>query len=250
VQKCQVCGRRFDPLDFQVVIPELCRGFDRIECAQAARALASPGSRIAPAPLAAAVEAIGPAAAGPAGTLQPLAAPAATIGLLAAGTTAAVSLWLRVVGTDPAGFPFIRSDAPEAAASQRVESRVSQRTPETMAPATNPTSSPTETPRRIVITAPTAGSTTVAEPESRVEQSVLARQPSAGDRTVGQQAGGEEKNGGKSKGKDKSHTGKAKGHVKHGGSGGHGGVHSGGPGRNSGHGQENGAVHGKGRGPR
>ena len=56
MQGCQVCGRSFDPLGFQVVVPELGRGFDRIECAQSARTLAGPGSRLAAAPLVAIVE--------------------------------------------------------------------------------------------------------------------------------------------------------------------------------------------------
>jgi hypothetical protein len=125
VQDCQVCGRRFDPLGFQVVVPELARGFDRIECAQSARAHASPGSRIvATTPLVAVLEPIGlPLARATAIALRPLGAPAATLGLLAAGTAAAVLLWLRVVGTDSANFPFT-SAAPPAVAQETVESYV------------------------------------------------------------------------------------------------------------------------------
>ena len=104
-------------MGFQVVIPELGRGFDRLECAQSARARAGPGSRIAVAPLATVVEPIAVAAAAPVAltALRPFGAPAATLGLLAAGTAAAAVLWLRVLGTDPAGFPLSRGDAPQAA---------------------------------------------------------------------------------------------------------------------------------------
>jgi hypothetical protein len=252
VRNCHVCGRRFDPLDFQVVIPELGRGFDRIECAQTARALASPGSRIAAAPLAAVVEPIGLAAPGPTAALQTFAAPAGTIGLLAAGTAAAVFLWLRVLGTDPVGFPFIRADAPRAAAAATVESRVSRRTPETTAPVTEAATPQAENPRRIVISAPSSGGSTVAGQAAGGEPTVLARQPSASDRGVDQQGSGKGKGNSKAKGKgkDKGHHGNAQGHVKHGGSGGggQGGGHAGGPGGSSGHGQGNGGGYGKSHG--
>jgi uncharacterized membrane protein YgcG len=121
VQDCHVCGRRFDPLGFQVVVPELGRGFDRVECAQSARALASPGSRIAATPLAA----IGrpaalAAAAAPVPIFRALSSPAATAGLLTVGTVAAAFLWMRVLGTDSVGFPFQRESAPRAVAGATV----------------------------------------------------------------------------------------------------------------------------------
>lgn len=126
MQDCQVCGSRFDPLGFQVVVPELGRGFDRIECAQTARALASPSSRIAAAPLVAVVEPLGgpvPPARAPT-AWRSLAAPAAAIGLLAAGSAAASFLWVRALDTDTAGFPLARSAAPPASAHESVEARV------------------------------------------------------------------------------------------------------------------------------
>lgn len=120
MQDCQVCGRRFDPLRFQVVVPELARGFDRLECARSARSAAGPGARIAAAPLVAVVEPLAALAAPSTSPvpLRPLGAPAATLGLLAAGTAAAIFLWLRVLGTDPARFPFDRSAAPPAVAGE------------------------------------------------------------------------------------------------------------------------------------
>jgi hypothetical protein len=128
VQDCQVCGRSFDPLGFQVVVPELGRGFDRIECAQSARALAGPGSRLAATPLVAIVEpvptALMPAALGSARALRPLGTPAATLGLLAAGTAAAVFLWLDALGADPSSFTLGRLSAPPAFGHQTIQAHV------------------------------------------------------------------------------------------------------------------------------
>jgi hypothetical protein len=128
VQDCQVCGRSFDPRAFQVVVPELGRGFDRLECAQTARALAGPGSRVAATPLVAIVEpraaGLMPAAAGSTRALRSLATPAATLGLLAAGTAAAVFLWLRVLGVDPSSYTLGRLSAPPAFGHQTVQAQV------------------------------------------------------------------------------------------------------------------------------
>lgn len=126
MQDCDVCGRRFDPLDFQIVVAELGRGFDRIECARSARALASPGTRIAAPPLVAVVEPLGAPAAtsGAAAALRPIAAPAATLGLLAAGTAAAALLWLRVLGPETAAFPLGLAETPPAAGQESVQAHV------------------------------------------------------------------------------------------------------------------------------
>jgi hypothetical protein len=134
VQDCQVCGRSFDPLGFQVVVPELGRGFDRIECAQTARALAGPGSRVAGAPLVA-IEPLAaglvPAAAGSASALRPLGASAAMLGLLGAGTAAAVFLWLRVLGADPSSYTLGRLSAPPAFGHETVQAQVEPARPPT-----------------------------------------------------------------------------------------------------------------------
>jgi hypothetical protein len=110
------------------VVPELGRGFDRIECAQTARTLAGRANRAAAAPLAAIVEplaaALVPAAAGPTPSLRPLGTPAATLGLLAAGTAAAVFLWLRVLGADPSSFTLGRLAAPSAFGRETVQAHV------------------------------------------------------------------------------------------------------------------------------
>jgi len=135
VQDCQVCGRSFDPLGFQVVVPELGRGFDRIECAQSARTLTGPGSRLAATPLVAIVEpvpaALMPAAVGSARALRPLGTPAATLGLLAAGTAAAVFLWLNALGTDPSSFTLGRLSAPPAFGHQTIQAHVQPAPPRT-----------------------------------------------------------------------------------------------------------------------
>jgi hypothetical protein len=120
VQNCEVCGRRFDPLRFQIVVPELSRGFDSIECANRARSQALPGSRIRVVPL---VAVVAPVAArtpggGPGLLGLPLAPSAATLGLLAAGTAAAVLLWLPVVSPDPTSFPLTNSAAPSAVSAE------------------------------------------------------------------------------------------------------------------------------------
>ena len=38
MNRCRICGRSFDPLGFQVLVPGLSEGFDRVECAEKARA--------------------------------------------------------------------------------------------------------------------------------------------------------------------------------------------------------------------
>ena len=129
MQSCQVCGRTFDPLDFQIVVPELGRGFDRIDCARSARVLASPGSRFAAVPLIGlAAPAATPASAAAFATTVPvqrlLGSTAATLALLAAGTAAAALLWVRVVGTDTSSYTLGRLTAPPAFGHDRVESQI------------------------------------------------------------------------------------------------------------------------------
>jgi hypothetical protein len=144
--QCRVCGRDFDPLRFQLVVPGL-GGFDSVECAEQARSHLGPAS--APAPVAAVVSPF-PAAA--AAAAAPLAAAAgepgqpllvgANLALLAAGTAATLFLWFRVFGADPspldlsgaglAGAPaFERSTVPaQISASRRSPTRPSEPAPE------------------------------------------------------------------------------------------------------------------------
>ena len=125
MQSCQVCGRSFDALGFQVVVPELERGFDRVDCAKSARRMASPGSRLAAAPLVALASPAAPVAFA-AGRRAPrlLGSTAAMLGLLAAGTAAAALLWVRVVGTDPSSYTLGRLTAPPAFGHDRVQTHV------------------------------------------------------------------------------------------------------------------------------
>jgi hypothetical protein len=146
MQSCQVCGRSFDPLEFQIVVPGLGRGFDRIDCAKSARAMASPGSRFAAAPLLAlATPAAAVAFAARPRAPRLLGSTAATLGLLAAGTAAAALLWVRVVGTDTSNYTLGRLTAPPAFGHDRVQAQVEA------APATpGPVKAPTVTVERVV----------------------------------------------------------------------------------------------------
>lgn len=131
--RCRVCGREFSPSGFQVVVPGLGQGFDRVECALEASALGLPaiappaatGAIVAPVAVAAGAATGAPpavaAASGEAGRAPLLVG--ANLALLAAGTAATVYLWLRVFGADPTSLvlpadsaapPFERSTIPAA----------------------------------------------------------------------------------------------------------------------------------------
>jgi hypothetical protein len=232
-------------MGFQVVIPELGRGFCRIECAQSARALAGPGSLIAVAPLAAVVEPIAAAAAAPVAltALRPFGAPAATLGVLAAGTAAAAFLWLRVVGTDPAGFPLLRGAAPPAAAGETIEARVAESLIGTATAVAEPFDQRADTPRRIFISTTASTRDAAGRPTTAGEPPRVARRP-ADQRGGDSQGGG--KHGAKDKVKSNGHQGKGLGHAKHGdGYGQHSPGHGSSPGASSGNSQGKSAGHGK-----
>lgn len=126
---CRVCGRAFDPSGFQVVVPGLGEGFDRVECAEIALARGIPP---APPP-------IPPPAEGeafPAPTLVAAAAPVpaaharrpflvgANVALLAAGAAAAVYLWLRVFAADPSSSLTLAGSATPAQGRATVPSQI------------------------------------------------------------------------------------------------------------------------------
>ena len=74
---CRVCGRQFEPMGFQVMVPGLQHGFDRVDCALEASALELPGTRsLEPTP--AVVPVLAP-------SVAPL--PALAVGALPATTT-------------------------------------------------------------------------------------------------------------------------------------------------------------------
>jgi hypothetical protein len=238
VQDCQVCGRSFDPLGFQVVVPELGRGFDRIECAQSARTLAGPGSRLAATPLVAIVEpvppALMPAAVGSASALRPLGTPAATLGLLAAGTAAAVFLWLNALGTDPSSFTLGRLSAPPAFGHQTIQAHVEPAPPRT-GPAERKApdrAAPVTVVQVVTAPSPTAPSPTGLAPAPATD-GADEPQPSSPPtlaRPATQPRGGS----GPGKATGKGHAKHGKGHAKHGETD---GAHS------PGHGQGKGKKH-------
>jgi hypothetical protein len=182
MQNCQICGRSFDPFGFQVVVPELGRGFDRIDCAKSARALAGPGSRIAAAPLVALAAPVAATAALPARAAA-IAAPvprvlgstAATLGILAAGTAAAVLLWMRVVGTDTTSYTLGRLTAPPAFGHKTVRAQIAPAPQAGLALGT-PATAPVE--NLVVVASPTlraAGATSRAGTQERFSPAVPAR---------------------------------------------------------------------------
>ena len=222
MQNCEICGRSFDPLGFQVVAPELGRGFDRIDCARGARALAGPGSRIAAVPLialaapAAATAAV-PATLAAAGAPAPrvLGSTAATVGLLAVGTAAAVLLWMRVIGTDTANYTLGRLTAPPAFGHETVQTQVAPPAAPGQAP-----SKPAAVPPEKLVTVQTPTSVPVAVTPGGAGQRSSLR-PSGGTAKAASRPGNET---------GKGHAKRGKGHAKHGG--GH---------HHAGHGQGHGA---------
>jgi hypothetical protein len=182
MQNCQICGRSYDPLGFQVVIPELGRGFDRIDCARTARALAGPGARIAAVPLVALAAPVAATAALPA-MAAAVAAPvprvlgstAATLGILAAGTAAAVLLWMRVVGTDTTSYTLGRLTAPPAFGHKTVRAQTAP-APEAGLALGTPVTAPVE--KLVVLASPTlraAGAASRAGTNVRPSPAVPAR---------------------------------------------------------------------------
>lgn len=238
MQDCQVCGRSFDPLGFQVVVPELGRGFDRIECAQSARTLAGPGSRLAATPLVAIVEpvpaALVPAAVGSASALRPLGTPAATLGLLAAGTAAAVFLWLNALGTDPRSFTLGRLSAPPAFGHQTIQAHVEPAPPRS-GPAERKApdrAAPVTVVQFVTAPSPTAPSPTGLAPAPATD-GADEPQPSSPP-TVARPATQPRGGSGPGKATGKGHAKHGKGHAKHGETD---GAHS------PGHGQGKGKKH-------
>ena len=256
MQSCQVCGRSFDPLGFQIIVPELGRGFDRIDCARSARTKASPSSRFAAAPLVALAAPGGAAALAGVGAGAPvyrlLGSTAATLGLLAVGTAAAALLWVRVVGTDTSSYNLGRLTAPPAFGHDRVQTQV-EAAPTPAGPAkvpAGPAKSPTVT---VVVTVPSpAGGVSGLEPAEPPAPRTsppdrLSRPPTLASRSAHETGKGHPKIG--------------KGHSKHGEVG---GLHTPGHGKSSqqgrkskatggapggrGHGHGHGQGHGHGNG--
>jgi hypothetical protein len=199
--RCRVCGREFDPGRFQVVVPGLGQGFDRVECAEEARTLLGPEA--APPALAAVVHPFPAAAPAALASAAPLAAAGidarrpllvgANLALLAAGTAATVFLWFRVFGADPAALELSDPGLAAAPAFERstIPAQISSGTP------SRARSKPGSEARRAASTPTTAsssvqeaGGTLVAAREPAVPSSPV-RAPSGGDgAAVGGGSGG------------------------------------------------------------
>jgi hypothetical protein len=111
--RCRICGREFDPRGFQVVVPGLGMGFDRVDCALEASATGIPlVESPPPLPIAAprpalalpamAVAGASPLPAAGAASVRPSLLVGANLALLAAGTAATIYLWMRVFSPDAA----------------------------------------------------------------------------------------------------------------------------------------------------
>ncbi len=132
---CRVCGRQFDPQGFQVMVPGLPYGFDRVDCALEAHALGLPPvqtvdpapavMRALPTPLA-----VVPALAGGPGVIvraensRPDFLTGVNLALLAAAAAATFYLWLRVFGVDAGPIPFPAANASTAFAKSSVPAAI------------------------------------------------------------------------------------------------------------------------------
>jgi hypothetical protein len=199
--RCRVCGREFDPGRFQVVVPGLGQGFDRVECAEEARTLLGPEA--APPAVAAVVHPFPAAAPAALASATPLAAAAtdarrpllggANLALLAAGTAATVFLWFRVFGADPAAFELSDPGLAAAPAFERstIPAQISSGTPSRVR--SKPGSEArraASTPSRASSSVQEAGGTLVAAREPAVPSSP-GRAPSGDERAaVGGGSGG------------------------------------------------------------
>lgn len=120
---CRVCGRQFDPQGFQVMVPGLKHGFDRVDCALEALAVGLPprpnadaapaAPRALPTPLASVPALAAGPAVGRVESGRPQLLAGVNLALLAAGTAATIYLWLRVFGADagPISFPAANASA-------------------------------------------------------------------------------------------------------------------------------------------
>ena len=138
---CRVCGRQFDPLGFQVTVPGLPHGFDRVDCALEASALSPSEPRSAepvPAPVRALPTpvagvpalAIGPSPFVRTESVRPQLLAGANLALLAAGTAATIYLWLRVFGADAGPFSSLAERASQAFGRTSVATAIDLSPPE------------------------------------------------------------------------------------------------------------------------
>jgi hypothetical protein len=142
---CRVCGRQFDPMGFQILVPGLQHGFDRVDCALEASALELPETRsVEPAPTAVPAVplsiaplpalAVGPMPTARAETARPHLLGGANLALLAAGTAATIYLWLRVFGADTGPFSFLAERASQAFGRTTVAAAIDLTPPRELGP--------------------------------------------------------------------------------------------------------------------
>jgi hypothetical protein len=139
--RCRICGREFDPRGFQVVLPGLGLGFDRVDCALEASAAGVPlVESPPPLPVAAPRPALAlpavaapPTAAGAASARPPLLV-GANLALLTAGTAATIYLWMRVLSPDAVTQPVPAERAAQAFARSSIPAVVDLATEPTAQP--------------------------------------------------------------------------------------------------------------------
>jgi hypothetical protein len=175
-----------------------------------------------------------PAAVGSASALRPLGTPAATLGLLAAGTAAAIFLWLNALGTDPRSFTLGRLSAPTAFGHQTIQAHVEPAPPRS-GPAERKApdrAAPVTVVQFVTAPSPTAPSPTGLAPAPATDgaDEPQPASPPTLARPATQPRGGS----GPGKATGKGHAKHGKGHAKHGETD---GAHS------PGHGQGKGKKH-------
>jgi hypothetical protein len=143
--RCRICGREFDPRGFQVVVPGLGLGFDRVDCAFEASATGVPlVESPPPLPITARRPALAlPAVATAGAAALPAAAAASTrppvlvganLALLAAGTAATIYLWMRVFSPDATFQPVPAEHAAAAFARSSISAEIVMPTEPTARP--------------------------------------------------------------------------------------------------------------------
>jgi hypothetical protein len=179
---CRICGRQFDALGFQVMVPGHQHAFDRVDCALEASVLEPPSPHrvepeppvvAAPSPSLAPIPAlaIGPSLTENAVSLRPNFFGGANIALLAAGTAATIYLWLRVFGVDAGPVAFLAERASQAFGRTSVAAAVD------LTPATEVRPEPENT-VRVVGTGPAVAATiAAASDDDRGRTPVADRSP-------------------------------------------------------------------------
>ena len=196
---CRVCGRQFDPMGFQVMVPGLQHGFDRVDCALEASALEPPATlSVEPAP--AVVPALPPSiaplpalAVGPLSTARAEAARphllgGANLALLAAGTAATIYLWLRVFGADAGPFSSLAERASQAFGRTTVAAAIDLTPPRELGPESENTVRGAEVSPAVALSTATASGDSDRTPVSNREPRKKPREREPGGGPVARPA--------------------------------------------------------------